>query len=267
MPKQSHWTKWILVGMFAVTVGATANVSRAGERKFAPVPPSLEIEVIDPGVDPNGNPAVLLERCADGTMQVNIPPVVLVHRFYYSGDRSFQGPMLPGGPSIVVANHPKTGERCYIPAQMMPGAPRVTYTGHAIEYDYGEHAVCVHFSAWGPPTVKYRDGVPIGERVAKIVHAEQWQSHAQKVVGGAKHVVHTSHEMLHEAAIDAGATLETITLPAKNLLRVMPLGPAIFDPDRAVLRKEKIAEHQRNHAVEKAQREARLNEVSLPTLR
>ena len=31
---------------------------------------------------------------------------------------------LEGGATIVVVNHPKTGERCYIDVQMLPGAPR-----------------------------------------------------------------------------------------------------------------------------------------------
>ena len=51
---------------------------------------------------------------------------------------------------VVVVNHPKTGERCYIDVQMIPGAPRVTYTGHSIEYDYGQQGICIHFGFFGP---------------------------------------------------------------------------------------------------------------------
>src|SRR5262245_25182228 len=97
-----------------ILAAALASATYAGDHRPAvTVPATLEIEVLDPGVDPNGNPAVRLQPGPDGRVQVDIPPVILVHRYYYSGDRSFQGPMLPGGPSIVVANHPVTGERCY----------------------------------------------------------------------------------------------------------------------------------------------------------
>src|SRR5262249_52991165 len=92
---------------------------------------------------------------------VDIPEVVLVHRYYYTGDRTFQGPFLPGGPSIVVLNHPKTAERLYIPVQMLPGAPRVTYRHHCVEYDYGGRRITISFGLFGcKPTVCYSHGVP-----------------------------------------------------------------------------------------------------------
>src|SRR5437870_1587189 len=75
----------------------------------APVPPALEIEILDPNVDPRGNPAVLTRPATvltctgpEGRVVVDIPPTVLVHRYYYTGDRSFQARLLPGGPCIVV---------------------------------------------------------------------------------------------------------------------------------------------------------------------
>ena len=102
------------------------------------VPPGLEIEVLDPNVDPRGNPAVVTRPAValtstgpDGRVIVDIPPTVLVHRYYYTGDRTSQARLLPGGPCIVVVSHPKTGERLYIPVQFPPGAPRVTLTGFA----------------------------------------------------------------------------------------------------------------------------------------
>ena len=97
---------------------------------------ALKVEVADLGPSP-----VELGRDEAGNVIVDIPPVILVHRYYFTGERSFQAQLLPGGPSIVVVNHPKTGERTYIDVQMPPGAPRVTYTDHSIEYDYGETGV------------------------------------------------------------------------------------------------------------------------------
>lgn len=122
------------------------------------VPPTLEIAVLDPNADPLGNPAIRTFPDMYGGMQIDVPPVVLVHRYYYTGDRSFQGPLLPGGPSIVVVNHPKHGERLYIPVQMLPGAPRVIYRHHSIEYDYGKRGITIKF-CWlsGRPKVEYRN--------------------------------------------------------------------------------------------------------------
>ena len=125
----------------------------------SPVPPTLEIAVLDPNVDPQGNPAIVVRDDGHGGAVVDIPPVVLVHRYYYTGDRSFQGPMLPGGPSIVVVNDPRNGQRCYIPAQMLPGAPVVRYTGRKIEYDYGRNGITVSFGMLGSPKVTYRNRV------------------------------------------------------------------------------------------------------------
>src|SRR5205814_3237000 len=124
----------------------------------------MEIEVLDPNVDPRGNPAVVTRPTVvmtpagpDGRVMVDIPPTVLVHRYYYTGDRTFQAQLLPGGPCIVVASHPKTGERLYIPVTFPPGAPRVTYATDSIDYDYGSQAVKVSFCCWfhARPKVTY----------------------------------------------------------------------------------------------------------------
>lgn len=149
-----------------VVLLGTAQVCLGGDRRpSAPVPPTLEIEVLDPGVDPVGNPAVIVRPFSDGVAKVEVPPTVLVHRYYYTGNRSFQGPLLTGGPCIVVANHPKSGERAYVSVQMPPGAPRVSYDADAIEYDFGPQSVTVKFGHL-KNTVHYaQQGTRLGERV------------------------------------------------------------------------------------------------------
>jgi hypothetical protein len=248
-------------------VTLTAAGGWAGQKAFAPVPPELEIEVLDPGVDPLGNPAVVLNRAENGELKVDIPPVVLVHRYYYTGDRSFQGPMLPGGPSLIVVNHPKTGERCYIPVQMMPGAPRVTYTAHGIEYDYGVWGTTLSFGLFGQPKVTYRTGTPWKKQVANVVHAEAWKTKAEKVAVGSKALARTSTTCLKAACIDGAEVAKTASLPAQNVLRMLPLGAAITDPDRAQKWAEKAAEHQRQHEVEHAARMAERDDLTIPTNR
>jgi hypothetical protein len=195
---------------------------------MANVPPTLEIEVLDPGVDPMGNPAVLLRNGgAYDDLEVDIPPVVLVHRYYYTGDRSFRGPMLPGGPSIIVVNHPSTGERCYIPVQMMPGSPRVTYTAHDIEYNYGTHAISVHFGWSGEPTIKYRSGRTLGQKVGKVFHAEQWKERTEKIKSSSKEFTGRSHKVLKGAVAEVGDAAQMVILPVQNMAQILPFGSAI----------------------------------------
>lgn len=142
------------VALLQMTPGVNAE-------KKAPVPATQEIDVILPGVSSNGIPAVLVES-EGGTASIDIPPTVLVHRYYYTGDRSFQGPYIPGGPCIVVANHPKTKCRVYADVQMLPGAPEVLYSKDIIEYRYGKSRILVSFAHDGGAKVSYKNHLPIG---------------------------------------------------------------------------------------------------------
>ncbi len=78
--QQRHRVKhlWLTI---VVAISMSHNLAIA-DSPTTTVPPSLEIEVLDPGVDPLGNPAVLLEPdpLHPGQLRVEIPPVVLVHR-------------------------------------------------------------------------------------------------------------------------------------------------------------------------------------------
>lgn len=104
------------------------------------VPPVDELEILDPQVDSTGKPRAIPE---DG--HIEIPPTLIVHRYYFTGDRQFQGPMFVGGPCVVVVHHPCTGELLYLPVQMLPGAPRICYTRNAITYDFGREEVKICF--------------------------------------------------------------------------------------------------------------------------
>jgi hypothetical protein len=59
----------------------------------------------------------------------------------------------------VVVNHPADGERIYLQIQMLPGAPRITYTRHSIEYNYGVQSIVLSFGAHGRPKVTFRQGI------------------------------------------------------------------------------------------------------------
>ena len=84
-----------------------------------------ELVVYDPGTHERGLPAVQLMPNNCGNLGVEIPPAVHVHRYYYNGDKEFQGPIIQGGPTIVVANHPDNpGCTLYIRVNLPSGAPR-----------------------------------------------------------------------------------------------------------------------------------------------
>lgn len=246
-----------------VLVASITIAAQAQHRPFATVPPSLEIEVLDPGADSLGNPAV--ELLANG--EVNIPPVVLVHRYYYSGDRSFQGPMLPGGPSILVVNHPKTGDRVYVPAQMMPGAPRVTYTRGGITYQYENHAVMLHFGFHGQPTIKYRSGASIQQKVGKVLHVEQVAEHLQNAKDKTSQLAErckTASVGITAEVVDAS---KVVTLPVCNILQCLPFGKKLFAGDMESYLAEKAAIYRRDKAIKHAEKQQMLDDLSIPTNR
>ncbi len=269
----------IWLACFAATA-VTAGCAHAG-RPAPPVPPTLELEILDPNADPLGNPAVELKRpeldpcrglpCDGGNTPgcnqylVDIPPVVIVHRYYYTGDRSFQGPMLPGGPSIVVVSHPKTGQRCYIPVQMLPGAPRIHYTGRAIEYDYGCHGITVSFGPFGDPKVVYRNRVPVTRQAQQVYEgAKQGTSRllqetrlpelAGATVRGAGNLAGN----VRSGAEDAAGMLFA---PAVSFVNATPLG-SLFASNP-----EEQAQRRRDREVRAAARERFRSEAFFPTVR
>jgi len=153
-----------LAGGVAACVLATVAAGSGRHPPHPTVPPGQEIEVLDPGVDPAGKATAVLRPGPNGVQQVDIPPTVLVHKYYFTGDRSFQGPLLTGGPVIVVASHPKTLERVYVPMVLPPGAPRVTYRRESIRYDYGPQSITLTWGLCGNPRVDYGQSTGIGER-------------------------------------------------------------------------------------------------------
>lgn len=243
---------------------ANSSIQCFGQhRPFAPVPPSLEIEVLDPGVDSNGTPAVILNE--NGT--VDIPPVVLVHRYYYSGDRSFQGPMLPGGPSILVLNHPKTGERTYVSVQMMPGAPRVTYTKKGIAFQYEKHAIMVEFGRSGKPKIKYRSGLSVKQKVGEILHVDEISKHLKKGKAKSQRLAERAKTGVVGITAVAVGGAKRITDPMTAILQSMPFGQQLFGGDMETYLAEKAAVFRRDTANKHAEKRKKLDELSIPTNR
>jgi len=247
-----------------IWLAAAAFPNPAAGAKPANVPPGQEIEVLDPRVDSTGKPAIVL-RQVDERMCVDIPPTVLVHRYYYSGDRSFQAQLLPGGPTMVVASHPKTGERCYIEVQMPPGAPRVTYTGHSIEYDFGRQGVTVVFPATCQPRAVYRSGVTAAKVASQAATAAgnctTGAIQASGIPQCAADVAASTKSALGNVAAGAKDLAKQAVAPVQGLLQMTPLG-SIFQSDPAA-----AAQRRRDQTVQQAQQKATKAEASFPSLR
>lgn len=249
-----------------VAMAAIAPSSRAADRKRSPVPPTQEIEILDPNVDPLGNPAVVTEPAPlhPGQARVAIPPAVLVHRFYYTGDRSFQGPMLPGGPMILVASHPKTAERVYLEVQMPPGAPVITYRHDRIEYDFGHRSLFVVFGHHGGASVKFQQGVTVAEKVrdARADARKSVRGLADRtgVAAGRRKVAQATKNAAANTAYGIGNLGRAVTAPVAGALRATPLAAVGRDPSARAAR-------ERDRLVDRAEREAARDDATIPTNR
>ncbi|MCC7423435.1 MAG: hypothetical protein IT428_24425 [Planctomycetaceae bacterium] len=133
-----------IAAAFLVAVAASRGTGSVMASDAPIVSPSDELQVLDPRVDSEGKPRAVIEPTPGGPV-VTIPPTIIVHRYYYTGDRKFQGPTLPGGPTILVVHHPRTGEQLNLTVQMLPGAPRIEYSRNEITYDFGRRKMTVDF--------------------------------------------------------------------------------------------------------------------------
>ena len=125
--------KWLLSAAYVL---ASAAVQGQEPRE----PGFNELIVIDPAVQENGLPVPIVEGG-----KVEIPPTLHVHPYYYSGDKEYQAQILNGGPTIIVANHPRSSEKLYIDAILPAGAPIVAYNAHSITYVYPDRRVIIEF--------------------------------------------------------------------------------------------------------------------------
>jgi hypothetical protein len=255
--------------IFAVWLSVcTTTAGFAWEHGGTTVPPGMEIEVLDPNADPEGKPAIELKKDHAGNYIVDIPPVVLVHRHYYSGDRSFQGPILPGGPTIAVVNHPKTGERLYIQLQMMPGAPRVTYTDCCIDYDFGETGVSISFGMFRcEPIVKYRNHKKVSTAVHEAVEQTQLPEKASSMRAAAERVHQKSKTMTANAAVAVSKVTVAVATPVVKIAKMLPGAQWIMNPNSDQATGAGAAAYHRDCQVQQASRDAYRDSGAISTLR
>ncbi|MEM7784796.1 MAG: hypothetical protein AAF623_15710 [Planctomycetota bacterium] len=232
------------------------------DRGFDNVPPTMEIEVLDPRVDSQGNPAVSVSNG-----EVDIPPVVMVHRYYYSGDRTFQGPMLPGGPSVLVFNHPKTGARTYVPATMMPGAPEVTYTRKGITYRYTKQTIALTFGIHGDPKIRYISGNTFRQKLKNVVQADELSEKFENFKIKSERNLGRLKTSLKGVGADLAEASKVVTLPVKNVVRLLPFGAQITSGETEAYLAERAAEFEREAKNYYAEKQALLDSLDIKTNR
>ncbi len=184
-----------------------------------------DLVILDPGKHERGLPAVVLEAI-EGGQQIDIPPKVHVHRYYYSGDKVFQGPILQGGPTMVVASHPKTGERMYINAVLPPGAPRIAYTKASITYVYTDRRVEIQFRGFPHDPcvaiVKHHSGkgmvrsvrdahVNLREHVSETMRNSPLVNSVKETASGGADLVQGAKTAVGEIAVTGADSIKTLS--------------------------------------------------------
>ena len=245
----------------------SAPVSAADDLSIS-VSPSDELTILDPRTNAEGKPQPKVYFDANGERQVDIPPTVIVHNYYYSGDRDFRGPRLPGGPTILVVRHPVTKERQYLEVEMLPGSPRITYRKSYIDYNFGEHSIRVrfvdplHVFDRHAARVKYDDGEPedLEPAAAERGHIRDW-IHRTGVPHAVKRVAHATHGMLDSAADRIHHVGQVLVAPVVVVFEATPLGGLVSSSD------DERAADARDAAVQRASDELQRRDLTIRTLR
>ena len=188
-----------------------------------------ELVVMDPKTHPRGLPAAILEEL-DGRLSVEIPPKVHIHRYYYSGDKEIQGPILIGGPVVVVANHPRTGCRMYVDVVLPDGAPKIAYNVHGITYVYPHRRVSIHFKRFPFDTttavVSYHSGRGVTRRLGEagelIADKTRQGLRQSELVQSAKESVVNTGDLAIGATQAAGSLGSRVIETANSLIQSFP---------------------------------------------
>ena len=237
-----------LIAFFWVFAGPLCLASLPARAQPLSAPGLNELVILDPGQHADQLPAVLLEEFslskdawASGGLQagdveperrlsVEIPPQVHVHRYYYSGDKEFQGPILQGGPTILVAKHPRTGETMYVELNLRPGAPRIAHHKTGITYVYPDQRVTIHFQHFpfdaSKAVVKYHSGQGVrrtlGQARQQMVARTQTHYLQSPVTQSLKNSAEGAGSLLHGVGQTAARTGGALLDRTDQLVNVLP---------------------------------------------
>jgi len=196
------WRNWAILTLIVLAIQAGATEPRVAGLN--------ELVILDPGANPQGLPAVKVRTSADGKTDIDIPPTIHVHRYYYCGNKEYQGPIITGGPTVVVANNPWTGERMYIDVMLPAGAPIIAYDKGGITYVYQNTRVFIAFSCLcrEKAVVTYASGRGVERRVQETAEKVKEKTgkimQESKVVGTMKKTAKEAKDVATGVAMAAG---------------------------------------------------------------
>jgi hypothetical protein len=176
------FARMLLIGLLTGCLGSQSLlVAGHTHRKTTPtVSPMDELEILDPLIDQEGKPRAIMVPDEYGVEQLEVPTTVIIHKHYYTGSRDFQGPMLQGGPVLVVVRHPATGEQTYVELQLPPGAPRIFYKEDRIIYQYRDDRVTLCFGRPGWLGQLGKPAVGIRPRLQFVKHVQEHEKAKQE---------------------------------------------------------------------------------------
>lgn len=221
--KQLHSWACSLSLLAALTIPDLCSTTLAGPREAG----LSELVILDPGTDDRGLPGVEPVRTVDGVV-IDIPPTIHVHRYYYSGNKEYQGPIIDGGPTVVVANSPFTGERMYIDVMLPAGAPVIAYDKLSIKYIYPTRRVCLTFDPLlhDKVHVTYLSGQGVARTVrekGEVLHANTKVAVKQSALLNACHDLADDSVKIVKGAAGVVGTAATITVDTtRKVINVIP---------------------------------------------
>ena len=186
-----------------------------------------ELVILDPGADDRGLPGVEPVRTVDG-VEIEIPPTIHVHRYYYSGNKEYQGPIIDGGPTVVVANNPFSGEKIYIDVMLPAGAPVIAYDKLSIKYIYPNRRVCISFDPLihDKVHVTYLTGQGLARKARErrgIVRANTRTAIQQSALLNACHELADDSVNIAKGAVGVVGTAATITVDTtRKVVNIIP---------------------------------------------
>jgi hypothetical protein len=199
MRRQDWWVACCAVA------GAVSSLTAIGPTNAAEPRAAFQNELVvyDAGTNERGLAEISLLQTEEGT-QVDVSRALHVHRTYYTGDKEFQFKLIQGGPSTVVANHPRTGEKLYIDVDLPAGIPIIAYNQHSITYVFPDRRVCIHFPRYGlKPTVTV-----VNVKGHGVVRTAL--EHHQRAV--ARRQVHLANSPLVGAIRDVGTSTKNVVV-------------------------------------------------------
>ncbi len=171
-----------------------------------------EMVVYAPGTMDRDIPGIDLLMDPECGWQADVQPTLHVHRYFYNGDKEFQGPLLQGGPTVVSACHPRTGKRLYAQVNLPSGAPLIAYDEDSITYVYRDRRVVLTFR--GKPgceevvmTYKHGQGFCRTKQEQAATLSKQHQQFSERFP--LKRSVHDAAKSVHTTVKGAAGTATT----------------------------------------------------------